>query len=234
MGYTKRIGRLGGLAVGLGIGAALAATPGVAAADTDVVVPVDGGASAVLGGDTYVPFLAETNVTTVVGPLDTQVIGDQEFNVDGLGGTPIDGFEAEVQDTTFIFGTSDQYIDVLGNVAGKVPPEVGSIINTINYGGGFENAYSDIVGSAPGSAPADEFITPFGDFAVPTGIVEALGPGFFIPSEATISSSAASAIDPSSLTSASDLSTLTNALDPSLVTGAADLSSDLSSLLGLF
>jgi hypothetical protein len=44
VGYAKCIGGLGGLAVGLGIGAAMAATPGVAAADTtDVVIPVDGG-----------------------------------------------------------------------------------------------------------------------------------------------------------------------------------------------
>jgi hypothetical protein len=76
-----------------------------------------------------------------------------------------------------------------------------------------------------GSAPADEIITPFGDFAVPTGIVEFVGPDFFIPSIETMSSSAASAIDPSSLT---------DALDPSVAAGAADLSSDLSSLLGLF
>jgi hypothetical protein len=66
------------------------------------------------------------------------------------------------------------------------------------------------------SAPADEVVTPFGDFAVPTGIVEFLGPDFFILSVETMSSSAASAVD------------------PSVVTGAADLSSDLSSLLSLF
>jgi hypothetical protein len=215
MGNAKRIGRLGGLAVGLAIGAALAATPGVAVADPDPVVPVDGGASAVLNGDTIVlnPYPSEI-ITTITNPLDTQVISDQGFVLDPPGASgPYDGeyFQGTVNDTTFSFGPTDQYIDVTFSDE-NLPPAPGSIINVLNYGGGFENAYSDIVGSAP----ADEVITPFGDFAVPTGIVEFLGPDFFIPSIETTSSSAASAIDPSALT------------------GAADLSSELSSLLSLF
>jgi hypothetical protein len=216
VGNAKRVGRLGGLAVGLGIGAAMAATPGLAAADTtDPVVPVDGGASAVLNGDTIVlnPYPSEI-ITTITNPLDTQVISDQGFVLDppGVSG-PYDGeyFQAIVNDTTYSFGPTDQYIDVTFSDE-KLPPADGSIVNVLNYGGGFENAYSDIVGSAP----ADEIITPFGDFAVPTGIVEFLGPDFFIPSIETTLPSAASAIDPSSLT------------------GVADLSSDLSSLLSLF
>jgi hypothetical protein len=214
VGYAKCIGGLGGLAVGLGIGAAMAATPGVAAADTtDVVIPVDGGASAVLNGDSIVPvsYSPETIISTVSNSLDTQVIGDQAFYLDPAGITFGNEFYAVVNDTTYSFGSTDQYINVYFSDE-NLPPADGSIVNVLNYGGGFENAYSDIVGSAP----ADEIITPFGDLAVPTGIVEFLGPDFFIPSIETMSSSAASAIDPSSLT------------------GAADLSSDLSSLLGLF
>lgn len=42
MRHTKAIGRLGGLAVGLGIGAALAASPGVASADPDIDISFDG------------------------------------------------------------------------------------------------------------------------------------------------------------------------------------------------
>ena len=208
MGNAKRIRRLGGLAVGLGIGAALSATPGLAAADpTDPVVPVDGGASAVLNGDTIVlnPYPSEI-ITTITNPLDTQVISDQGFVLDppGVSG-PYDGeyFQGTVNDTTFSFGPTDQYIDVTFSDA-NLPPAPGSIINVLNYGGGFENAYSDIAGSAP----ADEVITPFGDFAVPTGIVEFLGPDFFIPSVETMSSSAASAIDPTSLTDLSSLLSL--------------------------
>lgn len=207
MGYAKRIGRLGGLAVGLGIGAAVAATPGIAAADTsDVVVPVDGGASAVLNGDSIVPdpYESESIISTTTNSLDTQVIGDQGFYLEGPGGTFVNYFDATVNDTTFAWGSTDQYIDVYFSDE-KLPPAVGSIVNVLNYGGGFENAYSDIVGSAP----ADEIITPFGDVAVPTGIVEFLGPDFFIPSIETTATSAASAVDPSSLlTGAADLSSL--------------------------
>jgi len=223
VGYAKRVGRLGWLAVCLGIGAALAATPGVAAADTtDVVVPVDGGASAVLNGDSIVPisYSPETIISTTSNSLDTQVIGDQAFYLDLPGNTLGNEFYATVNDTTYSFGSTDQFIDVYFSNE-KLPPADGSIINVLNYGGGFENAYSDIVGSAP----ADEVITPFGDFAVPTGIVEFLGPDFFIPSIETTTSSAASAVDPS---------IVTDALAPSSLAGAADFSSELSSLLSLF
>jgi hypothetical protein len=120
-------------------------------------------------------------------------------------------FQGDVNDTTFSFGPTDQYIDVTFSDE-NLPPAPGSIINVLNYGGGFENAYASI----EGSAPADEIITPFGNFAVPTGIVEFLGPDFFIPSVETSTATAAGAID------------------PSVVTGAADLSSELSSLLSLF
>lgn len=42
MRRAKTIGRLGGLAIGLGIGAALAASPGVASADPDIDISFDG------------------------------------------------------------------------------------------------------------------------------------------------------------------------------------------------
>jgi hypothetical protein len=193
-----------------------AASAASAAADTtDPVVPVDGGASAVLNGDTIVlnPYPPAELITTISNPLDTQVISLQAFSLDPPGESGIyDGeyFQGTVNDTTFSFGPTDQYIDVTFSDE-NLPPAPGSIINVLNYGGGFENAYSDIVGSAP----ADEVITPFGDFAVPTGIVEFLGPDFFIPSVETTTTAA-------------------SAIDPSVVTGAADLSSDLSSLLSVF
>jgi hypothetical protein len=192
VGCTERIVRLGGLALGLGAGAVLA-TSGVAAADaTDPVVPVDGGASAVLNGDTIElnPYPSEI-INTITNPLDTQVISVQGFVLDAPGVTgPYEGeyFQGTVNDTTFSFGPTDQYIDVTFSDA-NLPPGPGSIINVLNYGGGFENAYASI----EGSAPADELITPFGNFAVPTGLVEFLGPNFFVPSVETTSSSAAGA-----------------------------------------
>lgn len=196
MDNAKRMGRLGVLAAGLGIGAALGLTHGVAAADTtDVVIPVDGGASAVLNGDTIVPvsYAPEDVISTVTNPFYTQVTGDQAFYLQPPGDPFGNEFYATVKDTTFSYGPTDQYIDVYFSNE-NLPPAPDSIINVLNYGGGFEDAYSDIVGSAP----ADELITPFGDFSVPTGIVEFLGPDFFIPSVETMTSSAAGGVDPSS------------------------------------
>ena len=51
MGTAKRIGRLGVLAAGLGIGAAMAATPGIASATTDMGSSVSG-VDVINGGDT--------------------------------------------------------------------------------------------------------------------------------------------------------------------------------------
>ena len=203
MRNVKRMGSLGGLAVGLGVGAALAATPGVAAADTtDVVIPVDGGASAVLNGDTIVPapYSPEDVISTVTNPFYTQITGDQAFDLRPPGDPYGNEFYATVNDTTFSYGPTDQYIDVYFSNE-NLPPAPDSIINVLNYGGGFENAYSDIVGSAP----ADEVITPFGDFAVPTGIVEFLGPDFFIPSVETTSDSAANSASAAASTAPNDL-----------------------------
>lgn len=203
MGYAKRMSRLGGLAIGFGVGAALAAAPGIAAADTtDAVVPVDGGASAVLGGDTIVPvsYAPEDVISTVTNPFDTQVIGDQAFYLQPPGDPYGNEFYATVNDTTFSYGPTDQYIDVYFSNE-NLPPAPDSIINVLNYGGGFENAYASI----EGSAPADELITPFGNFAVPTGIVEFLGPSFFIPSVETTPDSAANVASAAASTATADL-----------------------------
>jgi hypothetical protein len=195
----RRVGRWSGLAAGIGIGAALAATPGLAVADaTDPVVPVDGGASAVLNGDSIVlaPNSPEYILSTVSNPLDTQVIGEQSFYLDNAGGSFVNAFYGTVNDTTYTYGGSDQYINVYFSDQYQ-PPAPGSIINVLNYGGGFENAYSSI----EGSAPADEIITPLGNFAVPTGIVEFLGPDFFIPSGDTTTTAGAGAADPAAAAS---------------------------------
>jgi hypothetical protein len=46
MGYAKYVGRVGGLAVALGVGVAVATTPGVAWAE-----PTDGGSTSSSSGD---------------------------------------------------------------------------------------------------------------------------------------------------------------------------------------
>jgi hypothetical protein len=229
VGTAQRIGRWSGWAAGLGIGAALTATPGLAAADaTDPVVPVDGGASAVLNGDTIAldPYPPGQIVTTIHDPFDTQVISDQGFVLQPPGATQLyDGeyFQGTVNDTTFSYGPTDQYIDVTFSDQ-YLPPGPGSIINVLNYGGGFENAYASI----EGSAPADEIITPLGNFAVPTGIVEFLGPDFFIPSVDTTTATTASAVDPTAAASAAatglglSAATAGNQYDPAVIPYSPD------------
>ncbi len=87
-----------------------AASAASAAADTtDPVVPVDGGASAVLNGDTIVlnPYPPAELITTISNPLDTQVISLQAFSLDPPGESGIyDGeyFQGTVNDTTFSSG----------------------------------------------------------------------------------------------------------------------------------
>jgi hypothetical protein len=55
----------------------------------------------------------------------------------------------------------------VGTGAGDEPP-VGSVLDTTNFGGGFGNLYSDIVGSGGGpDTITDKMVTPFGDFNLP-------------------------------------------------------------------
>jgi hypothetical protein len=56
-------------------------------------------------------------------------------------------------------------IGTVGSAAGDEPP-VGSVLDTTNFGGGFENIYSDLVGLGLNGSNAitDTWVTPFGDF----------------------------------------------------------------------
>ncbi len=78
MKHATRIGRLAGLAVGLGIGAALAATPGVASAD-DFQISIDGMDLFPTAGNT-------ATATTVAGEFGLAIaMGD------GASATAVDG-----------------------------------------------------------------------------------------------------------------------------------------------
>jgi hypothetical protein len=52
---------------------------------------------------------------------------------------------------------------------GGLTVPTGSLFDFTNFGNGFENQYSDIIGTmgAPNTI-TDVFITPFGDFNIPT------------------------------------------------------------------
>jgi hypothetical protein len=56
-----------------------------------------------------------------------------------------------------------------GAAPGDEPPQ-GSVLDTTNFGSGFENEYSDLAGAGTGGSNliTDTFVTPFGDFNIPT------------------------------------------------------------------
>ncbi len=71
-----------------------------------------------------------------------------------------------------IFDSQLQYSHPLVDSAyqtGTVPA-AGSVFDITNFGSGFENVYTDLVGAGTGGANliTDLFDTPFGDFAIPT------------------------------------------------------------------
>ena len=105
MKHATRIGRLAGLAVGLGMGAALAATPGIASAD-DFQISIDGmdllptagnTATATSGmGDIAIAFGNGANATATGGLFDSAF-------ADGTGSSAAAGIGGG--DTAFASGT---------------------------------------------------------------------------------------------------------------------------------
>ena len=51
----------------------------------------------------------------------------------------------------------------------------GSVIDVANFGSGFETVYSDLISSTRSNVITDTFVTPFGDFAIPTTFDAASG-----------------------------------------------------------
>lgn len=97
--------------------------------------------------------------------IGTAVFGAHQDNPPVTWGT----FDAEVNTLTTSFGFSNQEIVDIGGQLGGLTVPTGSLFDFTNFGGGFENEYSDIVGTlgAPNTIN-DVFITPFGDFNIPT------------------------------------------------------------------
>jgi hypothetical protein len=117
--------------------------------------------------DTSMSPNADATITAVDGiqPEDIDVQGTQEFNWDP--GTAQAGvFDADVAQSTIIFGnTTQEQLVVTQDVSGDAP-QVGSVFEVYNYGDGFEQVYSDIV-TSNGNEITDTTVTPFGDFSVP-------------------------------------------------------------------
>jgi hypothetical protein len=110
---------------------------------------------------TYVPYvLGEYQQYT-----DYSVLNDPSETFVGL----------ETSDIGYLNGLSDSNIYVEQDISGNVP--VGEQYNDFMIGDNWGEVYNDI-----GVTPEAFYITPFGDFNVPTWFVEAVGPTFFEPS----------------------------------------------------
>jgi hypothetical protein len=102
-------------------------------------------------------------------------------NPDVLGTSNADTSEV----STALGWTNEELLVDEGGLSGT-HPEVGSVFDVTNFGGGFENLYSDLVGAGANGANliTDTFDTPFGDFAIPTAFAAsalALSLGGYFP-----------------------------------------------------
>ena len=134
-----------------------------AAAETDdATIPFEGGDITPVGAETF---------TGIDGlpPADVAIQGTQAFDF-GSGSFDADvtttGTSVYAETTETILVTSDTS-GTVGTAAGDVPA-VGSVIDVANYGSGFETVYSDLISSTGANVISETFVTPFGDFAIPT------------------------------------------------------------------
>lgn len=128
------------------------------------------------GGDHLTP-LGTLDFTGVNGlpPWDVAVQGTQDFdytNAEGATGQ----FTADVSNTLDTFGDSTETVLVTKDLGADAPP-VGSVFETVNFGGtGFENVYTDIVSTTGGADTiTDTLVTPLGDFTLPNMFDAAAG-----------------------------------------------------------
>jgi hypothetical protein len=112
-------------------------------------------------------------------PAAVAVQGYQLFDVDHSTGTAtspdvVGTFDADVTTTVNPAGTQGETLLVTfdvsgtpGTAAGDVPLP-GSVIDTSTFGSGFENIYSDLASTTPGTEViSDTLVTPIGDLTIP-------------------------------------------------------------------
>jgi hypothetical protein len=106
-----------------------------------------------------------------LSPLDVALEGTQQFFVNNSANP---AFAADETVTADVLGTYTEALLVTKDLAGAVgtaavdTPAVGSIVNTIGYGG-IELVYSDLLGTNGGPDLVTDILdTPFGNFEVPT------------------------------------------------------------------
>jgi hypothetical protein len=148
MKHATGIGRLAGLAVGLGIGAALAATPGTALADP--ASPIDandvaGASSAAVGAQPDLPSFDPSNLAISVDGITLYQTGTATATSGGLGDIAIaDGAGAEAISNGGAFSVGD-FAYAQGNAIADAA------------GGSFDNATA--VGNGAGSYAFGDFDT---------------------------------------------------------------------------
>jgi hypothetical protein len=100
-------------------------------------------------------------------PVDIGVQGGQEFDLLSSSGTTLATFDADETKTMDLFGDVTQTLLVTQDVQGDSLP-VGSVIETVSLGSGFDNIYTDIASTAAGGdVYTDTLVTPFGDVSIP-------------------------------------------------------------------
>jgi hypothetical protein len=137
-------------------------------------------------------YTPTTEYTAGDPPLYQSVLGYDRFDwVDETHSTTnnpdvVGTFNADTYYTSTSWGWSNSELlvdDAQGGPTGTAP-EVGSVIDTTNFGSGFENVYTDLVGAGTNGANliTDVFDTPFGDFTIPTTFdAAALALGSYFP-----------------------------------------------------
>jgi hypothetical protein len=127
-------------------------------------IPFDGGDITPAGAETF------TGINGLP-PADVAIQGTQDFDVSGAdAGT----FDADVTTTaTTAYDETTETLLVTSSTGDA--PAVGSVIDVADYGYGYETVYSDLVSSTGPNVITDTFVTPFGDFAIPTSFDAASG-----------------------------------------------------------
>ena len=166
--------------------------------------------------DTSTSPNADATIVAVDGiqPEDIDVQGTQEFNWDP--GTDQAGvFDADVTQSTIIFGnTTQEQLVVTQDVSGDAP-QVGSVFEVYNYGDGFEQVYSDIV-TSNGDEITDTTVTPFGDVSVPYDYDASAALANNSSEKFAEAGLAAATLDPSAAVDSSSLAELFPQLDAAL------------------
>lgn len=106
-------------------------------------------------------------------PVDVGVQGTQTFDLDSSTGAELGTFNADVTNTLDAFGDTTETILVTSSTDPTDLP-VGSEVETVTLGTGFENIYTDL---ASGTT-SDTLVTPLGDISVPASfdvVANALG-----------------------------------------------------------